>query len=244
MKFRLIIFSLISTAFMWACSGSVDSDSNNEPPAEPELVYFWFFDTSLPNDTELETIFASFSGSNHVASIEFQSSLSGYPDTDRNASLERRNQPTELNYRPEGNGNLSYAEAAENNRGIQIKQPFTGDAGENILIFHLPTEGFEAPVFSIASIDEDAADALRFEYSVSSDVHQWITDGLENNEIVQELSDEEYRLFEIDFSGISETDNNADFKIRIRFDVEDGTANDGSRVTFNNAALDAVPLEQ
>jgi hypothetical protein len=59
--------------------------------------------------------------------INYQSCLPGYPypigDPNRNkASMERRNSPTTINYRPEANGNVAFA--AADMKGLQIKQPF------------------------------------------------------------------------------------------------------------------------
>jgi putative ABC transport system ATP-binding protein len=53
--------------------------------------------------------------------------------------MERRNRPTGINYRPEGYHGRPYD--ANRMRALQIRQPFTGDGGENTLIFDLPTTG-------------------------------------------------------------------------------------------------------
>jgi len=52
-----------------------------------------------------------------------------------------------------------------------------------------------------------------------------------------------YELYEIDFSNIPGVANNPDFQIRIRFDGDHMTADDGDRVTFNNISLDGVVLD-
>jgi hypothetical protein len=240
-KLFLIIPLLFFT--ITACSDSVDSDNGDDPlPPQEELVYFWFFDSSIPNDTELEEITASFSAKGQIAFMGFQSALSGYPDTGRRAAMERRNLPTELNYRPAGNGNIPYSQVAGRNRGIQVKQPFTGDAGENALIFHLPLNGFENPVFTIAAQDEGAATTLIFDYSITSGDPQWSQAGLEDQEKEVELSSDEYRLYRLNFSDVQQVANNPVFKIRIRFRAEENPDNPDARVTFNNAALDATPV--
>lgn len=208
----------------------------------PQLISSWLFDDTLPNDTPLETIESTYSLT-EGAGLEFYSALEGYPfDPEhpnwRKASMERRNAPTPLNYRPEGNNSIPYEDA--NMRGLQIKQPFTGDGGENTMIFYLPTTGFENAVFRFASKDEEAADFLIFDYATNAGNPQWTNDGLENP--YPEL-DEEYQLFEIDFSGIEAADDNADFKIRIRFGGDNLSADEGDRVTFNNFSFDGTPLE-
>jgi len=227
-------------------SGS-DGDENGEttppPAAEAELIYFWFFDGDLANNTELETIDATFPSEENEAFIEFISALEGYPNTNREASMERRNRPTDINYRAEGNNNVDFEDAEGDMRGVQVRDPFTGPNGENTMVFHLPTTGFEDVVFSLASKDEDAADGLIFDYSVTDGDPEWITGGLDNSQIFQDLETDEYQLFELDFSGLEAANDNPDFKIRLRFDVADGEANEGDRVTFNNVALDGNAID-
>ncbi len=248
MKFYSALLSLVLAFFLFSCSDSVDSDPDNgndtEPPtAEPELVYFWYFDVTLPNDTELETIDAVYTAGTGTAFIEFRSALAGYPNTGRDGSMERRNQPTALNYRPEGNMNLPYEEIADSMRAIQVRDPFLGNAGQNTLVLHLSTTGYEDAVLTFAAMDEHAANGLRIDYSVTEDGEEWITTGLSASETEQNLITNEYLIYEVDFNGIEASANNENLKVRVRFDVDDGTANEGNRVTFNNFSLDAVPIE-
>ena len=245
MKYLYTITSVILTAILFfSCSSSTNSTDEpppvTPPPAEQELVYFWFFDESIPNDEELERLDATFSSSNSSAVIEFQSALSAYPNTERNASMERRNQPTAINYQPAGNQNRPYSEVQETMRGIQVKEPFTGDAGENSLILNLPMIGYERATLKFASMDESAVQRLRFDYSISAGTSQWVTAGLNTDQIEQSIVTGEYLPIEVDFTGINEINNNPDFKVRIRFIVEDGTRNEGDRVTFNNFSLEAA----
>jgi hypothetical protein len=223
----------------------LDSDQNTtltaffEPIDEYPLITFWYFSDQIPNDTPLENLEAFFSLTDgHF--IEYHSSLQGYPFDEnhpswRKASMERRNNPTPLNYRPEANNYLPYDEARM--RGIQIKQPFDGDAGENQLIFHLPSAGLSDLIFRFAAIDEGAAEQIHAEYSVVAEATHWVTEGLENS--VFELSDE-YQLFELDFRNLEEVNNNEDFKIRLRFVCDDPYADEGHRITFNNISLEGI----
>ena len=85
-------------------NGSVNIQANYEPITDfKHLMYFWLMDTKLANDTPLETLSTTFSRSNSNAVINYKSSLTGYPFTETNsswrkASLERKNEPTALNY--------------------------------------------------------------------------------------------------------------------------------------------------
>jgi len=213
--------------------------------SQTTLVHFWYFDGSIPNNTPLTELNATYSLVNEASSIEYHSALTGYPfDSDhpdwRKASMERRNAPTEINYRPIANNGLPYN--ADQMRGLQIKQPFTGDGGENTMILHLPTTGYDEIVFSFAAKDEGAAESLIIDYSVQ-EVPEWTAQSMEQS--VFSLSDN-YLLFTIDFSpdgsNISAANDNPHFKIRIRFDGDNMDADDGDRVTFNNFSLDGKPM--
>lgn len=206
-----------------------------------QLVYFWFFGGNIVNDTPLESIEAYY-GLIPNASLDYHSALDGYPFYNghpnwRKASMERRNSPTNINYRPEGNFGVPFESA--NMRAIQIKQPFTGDGGENTMYFSLPTNGFNDVIFSFAAIDEGAANIMIIDYSVASGEPVWISDGFES--IEYDLL-AEYQLYTLDFTEIESANNNANFKIRIRFDGDDMTADIGNRVTFNNVSLDGVSM--
>jgi hypothetical protein len=218
-----------------------DQFATNEVQLDYDLVYFWIFDTSLPNDTPLEEITSTFSLFD-AGLIEYHSALDGYPfDPDhpnwRKASMERRNSPTPLNYRPEGNGGVPYADSEM--RGLQIRQPFTGDGGENTMIFHVATTGFEDVVFQFAAKDEGAADNLVVDYSVAEGAPVWINSGLANPTPALTPG---YQLFDFDFNEIEAADDNPHFKIRVRFDGSNMSADDGNRVTFNNISLDGVSI--
>lgn len=204
------------------------------------LLHFWHFTDALPNNTPLEEVVASYSLGD-PGRIEYTSALAGYPflpehQNWRKASMERRNQPTSLNYRPEGNQHLAYDK--DTARGLQVRQPFSGDGGENTMVFHMPTGGYENIVFSFAAMDEGAAEGLIVDYSTTADEPAWSTVDLSDHLFDLE---NEYRLHQIDFSGIPQANDNPHFKTRIRFEA-DGSADDGNRVTFNNISLDGVAM--
>ena len=216
-----------------------------QPPADfqpSHLRYFWHFGTDMLNNTPFESIDAGFSLSNR-ARIRFESALDGYPFDEqyplwRKASMERRNNPTDLNYRPEGNEGRSYD--AGSTRGLQIKQPFTGDGGENTLIFDVPASGLENVLFRFAAVDEGAADALLVDYSTQPDDTGWTTDGMPSSRLPLSGDYQEYELY---FGHIPGVHDNPDFKIRIRFDGDNMEADRGNRVTFNNISMDTLKME-
>lgn len=224
----------------------IDTQMGTPPEQdEPALRYFWYFGDDMPNNTPLLSVDAAFSLS-QSARITYHSALEGYPfETGhprwRKASMERRNQPTSLNYRPDGNFGRPYESRAM--RALQVRQPFRGDAGENTLIFEVPTSGLKDIVFRFAAMDEGAAEHLVIDYSTlpagdEPEPQEWIKEGLESSGRFTLTS--QYQLFTLDFSGIRAVSNNPHFRIRIRFDGDDMAADLGNRVTFNNISLDAV----
>lgn len=206
-------------------------------PASPtELIHYWMFDQDLPNDTPFESINPTY---NLVpgAILTYHSALAGYPFYQghpnwRKASLERRNAPTEINYRPEGYGNLPYDSV--DMKAVQVKQPFSGNGGQNTIYLHLPSIGYENLVLRFAAIDEGAADSLLIDYSISS-IAVWKTTGMVKSSYPVASV---YQLYEVDFTGIPEVNDNADFTVRIRFWGPNMTIDNGDRVTFNNFSLD------
>ncbi len=206
------------------------------------MIHYWLFDTSLPNNTPLESIKPTYSIS-PGAILKYYSSLEGYPFDEnhplwRKASMERRNHPTPINYRPEGNQETPYEDSEM--RGIQIREPFEDEDRKNTMIFYLPTNGYTDIVFGFAAINEEGAGSLLMDYSVSAENGEWITQGLEAPEV--ELSDS-YRFFTFDFSEIPEVNKNAYFSIRLRFKGEEPLREDPERVTFNNITLDGIATD-
>ena len=218
-----------------------EGNGNVEEPEYRDLIHYWYFTTSLPNDQPLEVIESHFSLIDE-AKLTFHSALEGYPFQPgsffwRKASLERRNATTEINYRTEGNNYLPYNQ--EIMRGVQVKQPFTGNAGENTLIFHVPSTGYEQLFFRFAAKDFYAAEHIIADYSITPNQTNWTNTGLEDYNMVLT---KEFQLFTLDLTDIIETHNNPDLKIRLRFECNDPSMDEGYRVSFNNFSLEGEPF--
>jgi len=199
-------------------------------------IYFWAMDSTLPNNTPLTEIYSSYEISEEGL-IQFLSCLEGYPfnETDpswRKASMERRNSPTDLNYIPEANNEVPYE--FSNMRGLQIKQPFKQNGLENQLIFNFSTANYQDILLGFAAKNENAADTILVDYSVSENITEWTTVGLENASLSLLI---DYQAYEIDFSSIEAVNNNSNFKVRLRFDGENMSLDNGDRVTFNNFSV-------
>jgi hypothetical protein len=196
-----------------------------------QLIHFWLFDDNLENDMPLTNIATTFSAPGLTGDLEYNSCLSGYPfDSShpnwRKASMERRNRPTAINYRPEGNNDLSFEQS--NMRGIQIKQQFEEAGLQNTMIFHFSTIGYNEIQLSFAAETDGAADSVQVSYWSGS---AWVS------HFTAELP-EVYHRFDVDFSNVLISENNPDFKIRFTFIGADMTAQNGLRVHFNNIAIE------
>jgi hypothetical protein len=203
---------------------------------ELPVIAYWFFGRDLPNNTPLGSIKPLYGKFDNTL-LTYSSSLEGYPFNPeheywRKASLERRNAPTDINYIQDMNDDIPYNDSEM--RGIQVKQPFATDSRENIMIFHLPTTGYEDIEFRFAAMDEGAAESLIIDYSTTGDVPEWTDAELEINTLALTTA---YKFYLLDFSFLEEAGNNPDFRIRLRFDGIDLLADDWNRVTFNNFSL-------
>lgn len=216
----------------------IDGQMGAPPESREEsLRYFWYFDDTMPNNTPLETVSATYSLV-RPAVIRYISALEGYPFEQghpqwRKSSLERRNRPTEINYISAANDGRVFEE--DRMRALQVRQPLASGDRESALIFEMPTTGMERVVFRFAARDEGAAEALRMDYSLGPEGEREFTaEGLPQLDLA--LSDE-FQLYEIDFSEVAGVADNEAFAVRLRFDAQDLFADNGNRVTFNNVSL-------
>jgi hypothetical protein len=205
-------------------------------------IYFWYMSGAIANNVPLETLNSTYQiGSG--ATIQFQSCLVGYPfpigNVNRNkASMERRNSPTIINYRPTTNNNLPYDSSLM--KGLQIKQMFQSGSLENLMIFNISTSGFKNIFLSFAVMNELAGvTGLSLDYATNAGTPVWQTSGLLTTSLPLSSA---YQLFEIDFTTILSANDNANFKVRLRFIGPNLTLDTGNRVTFNNIAVDGVQL--
>ena len=214
--------------------------ANFDAIVNPEqVVYFWLMDGELQNDTPFENLDATYAVNGLDATIVYNSCLVGYPfaignPNWRKASLERKNEPTALNYYPEANNNVVYANA--NLRGVQVRQPFRFGALENNLVFEVPTTDFENIKLSLAVMSNGGAETMLLEYWDGS---QWITDDI--NSSSQAITGA-YQILEFDFSNVVLANNNINFMIRMRFDGIDMFVDNSDEVIINNIALSGGAL--
>ena len=210
-----------------------------ETVATSQPIYYWMMNSTIANNLPLETLNTTYKTGTTDGVIQYQSCLEGYPfvSTDvanwRKASMERRNSPTDINYIPLANNNLPFA--TSDMRGLQIKEPLQKDGLENTMIFSFSTSGQKDIKFSFAAINElTNATAIVVDYAVNAGSPVWITSGLTSSSLPLTNA---YQLFNIDFATITAVNNNANFKIRLRFIGANMTKDTGDRITFNNIAV-------
>ncbi|ESU24171.1 hypothetical protein FEDK69T_06070 [Flavobacterium enshiense DK69] len=209
--------------------------------AVPKIIYFWAMDTDIPNDTPLTSLASTFPyGPTGKGNIQYQSSLSGYPFTNsspnwRKASMERRNNPTSLNYFAEVNENTPYA--FSNMRGLQIRQPFQSGALQNTMIFNISTAGYKDIKFAFAVIDEGAATGITLEYATNAGTPVWTTAGMTTSAFPISAN---YQRIVSDLKTIPTVNNNPNFKIRLRFTGPNMTVDTDKNITLNNISVEGV----
>lgn len=211
--------------------------------SEPEIpISFWLPDTSLPF-VPLSQINSTFE-IEHEGVAKFESCFEGYPfyaghENWRKGSLEKSNSQTDINYIPEANDNIPFDDVTTM-RGIMVKSPFRNGDLESILVFEQSTLGFEEIKGRIAVKTEgNAPSHLIVDYSVSEGEPQWTTAYLPQTTFDLMAH---YQLLELDFTSIALSNDNPDFKIRIRFDGPDASLDNNSRVIFNNLSVNGKTL--
>ncbi len=199
-----------------------------------EVVYFWLMDKDIPNDTPLENLSAMYASNGLNALLTYNSCLAGYPFTSshpswRKASLERKNAPTPLNYAPEANNNVPYANSEM--RGVQVRQPFRSGNLENHLVFDVPTTKLENISFSLAVMTNGGAETMLIDYWNGT---QWTSNDLISP---SQMISQSYQVLEFDFSNVVVANDNPNFKIRMRFDGANMTVDNSDEVIMNNIVL-------
>ena len=206
--------------------------------AQSEPIYFWYMDSNIPNDTPLTDLATTFEADAVDGNISYTSCLPGYPYTSvdplwRHGSMERRNKPTPLNYIPEANGGAAYV--AANMKGLQITEPLASGANGNTMVFNFSTVNYKDIKFSFAAMNElTNATGILVDYSVNAGAPVWLTTGLASSTLTLNSV---FELYTVDFTPVLAANNNANFKVRLRFTGSNMEVDNGNRITFNNIAV-------
>ena len=128
-------------------TGDLQLTANYTPDSDYQhVIYYWMFDTDLENDMPFTNIKSTYARNNTEANLNYSSSLNGYPFTPSNSnwrkgSLERKNNPTAVNYSAFANNDAAYD--ADQMRGVQIKQPFQSGNLENTVELSFSTLNYK-----------------------------------------------------------------------------------------------------
>jgi hypothetical protein len=200
--------------------------------------------SAIANNIPLETLATTYEPGGIEGVIQYQSCLVGYPFTPadlvnwRKASMERRNSPTDINYIALANNDLPFA--TSDMKGLQIKEPLQNGSLGNTMVFNFSTFAKKDIKFSFAAINElTNATGILVDYSLNAGDPTWTTDGLESSTLPLTNA---YQLFNVDFSNITAANNNANFRVRLRFTGTNMTADTGARISFNNIAVNGTQL--
>ena len=220
-------------------TGDLQLTANYTPDSDYEhVIYYWMFDTDLENDTPFTNIKSTYSRNNTEANLNYTSSLNGYPFTPSNSnwrkgSLERKNNPTAVNYSAFANNDAAYN--ADQMRGVQIKQPFQSGNLENTVELSFSTLNYEDLKLAFAVESDGAANQLYIEYWNSAN-SAWVNTNITGTHSISSS----YQKVEVDFTNVSIANNQSNFKIRIRFDGTNMTVEEGKAVFINNISITGV----
>jgi hypothetical protein len=214
-----------------------------EKPENPgdgkELLYFWYFDSELPNDTPLKTISSSYSTTGYSGVLRFEPAVTPYPPSDEDDTggiMDRVNDPTPVNYQPAGNRVQEYE--ADEMRGLRVRNPSRTPSGDSALILDIPAEEFQDIVVAFAARRTPSGqERMVFSYSLSSGEPEWTREDLST---AQAAVAEQYELVIIDFSNINGHAHNPNFRVKITFDGDNVSGSDGN-IRFNNIAVFGAP---
>ncbi|TVQ04796.1 MAG: T9SS C-terminal target domain-containing protein [Balneolaceae bacterium] len=204
-----------------------------------ELLYFWYFDDTLPNDTPLFNIQSSYSSTGYTAMLNYRPAVeytSSSSAQEAAGMMDRVNDPIHLNYRPEGNSGQDYS--PDQMRGIRVRNPSLTDYGHAAIILEIPTAEFQDIILiKAARRTIYGQEKMVYSYSTSSGEPEWKQDGLINNTFDTGL---DYDFYLVDFTGITGHLHNPYFRIKITFDGDNVSGFDGN-TRFNNIAVFGSP---
>lgn len=147
-----------------------------------------------------------------------------------------------------GNPSLTYGGTFDSViPGSEINLRFESETGSalrlrnpsNEFVIHAPTSGYQDVVMSYAvSRTGSGSQTQRISYSL--DGIQYISTGLAQNEF--SIFEDAFVLIQIDFKDIAGANNNPNFSIKIEFDAESATINNGNN-RIDNLSFDGIPMD-
>ncbi|OYU80355.1 MAG: hypothetical protein CFE23_09830 [Flavobacterium sp. BFFFF1] len=207
---------IIALSLITACTSDRDiAEPTVITNPEAVLVHYWNFN-ALPSGTLMEAL-PDMSLLPGQASISYEGDGTGYMD----------------DFAP------GYTTNARNSdidgAGLRARNP----SDTRYLLISVPTTGFKKAVVKFATA-RSGSGATQQSYTYTTDGVNFTATNLETNSY-SAPEDPVNDLVTLDFSGISETDNNPNFKIKIAFGGTNASGATGNN-RFDNLTLEAEPL--
>ena len=202
------------------------------PENEDDLLTYWIFTEDLPAETPLDTIPAHYSKM-EGAFLEY-SALKPQSSESELGILDMVDDPTSLNYKNSRFNDIRYKDA--NITGIRSMNPTKSGETERVLLFNVPTNGYEINRFVFAARrTSKGPKSLIIETNTSGELDEWSRNGLEKSEY---SLFETYSMYILNVAGVIDSENNPDFRLRIRFSGEEEyrISRDGN-VRFNHFSI-------
>jgi hypothetical protein len=193
-----------------------------EPDVRRSLIHHWNFD-NIPNDVDFPTALEISAG----GILGGQSTVGGAWLRYDGARWDRVNDPTPFNARTQPYD-------IEDDRALRMRNP----AGD--FIVRIPTTGHKNVVVRYAAKRTDSGSELQH-IAWSTDGTVFHTDGLAYNSVHVGLN---YVLYEFDFTGWEDVDDNPVFTLRIRAAGSGSEPdNESGNQRFNHLTVDATSTE-
>ena len=199
---------------------------------EDNLIAYWLFTDELPTESAIDSIAPAISMLKDAKLIF--SSVHNEDEADDLGIFDRVDDPTSLNYFSKLFDGTKFADSGIT--GIRARNPVLTDDNERALVFELPTAGQQNLHMSFAAKrTPNGPESLIVETLASAQSDNWTTAGLEESEFPLF---ETYSLYSIDLTSVEGSENNPDFRVRIRFggDEEYRNSSEGN-VRFNNFSI-------
>ena len=204
-----------------------------------ELLYYWHFDSEIPNNTPLKTIFSSYTSTAYTGELSFEPAVRPYPpqaEDETAGIMDRVDDPTPLNYQPAGNNGLEYEPSGM--RGLRVRNPSRTHSANSALMFHIPAEEFQDLVLAFAARRTPSGqEKMIFHYSLSAGEPEWTQENLSTGYM---NTGDDYELAIIDFSQVKGHAHNPHFRVKITFDGDHISGTSGN-TRFNNIAVFGSP---
>ncbi|MCX6172075.1 MAG: Ig domain-containing protein [Flavobacterium sp.] len=212
---KITLFAFLSF-LVFSCTTDREISSNTIP-VDPTsvLIHYWNFNSITGTQTLVnpDLTLLPLGG----ASIDYSGSGAGYMDA----------------FTPGYDSNLQNSEVPGS--GLRTRNP----SDSRYLVMAVPTTGYKTIVVQFATAASSSGAQIQ-NYSYTVDGANYSTDGL-NTTTFNTTVDPIISLVSLDFSSITEVNNNPNFKIKISFSGSNASGTTGNN-RFDNVTVKGIPL--